>query len=64
MYGRYMLNKQSDIRLDLWHVISKLDEWSWGYNGVPFIYSDNTTLTLNPNQKVTFLGGRYIYKFQ
>jgi MtrB/PioB family decaheme-associated outer membrane protein len=64
MYGRYALNKQSDIRLDIWHVISKLEEWSWGYNGVPFTYSDNTTVTLNPNQKVTFVGARYFYRFQ
>lgn len=64
MYGRYALNKQSDIRVDLWHVISKLNEWSWNYNGLPFTYSDNTTLTMNPSQQVTFVGARYFYKFQ
>ncbi len=64
LYASYALNKQSEIRVDLWHVISTLDEWSWGYNGVPFAYSDNTTVTLNPEQRVTFVGARYFYRFQ
>lgn len=40
----------TDIRVDLIHQRTKLDEWTWGYNGVPFAYSDNTTVTLNQNQ--------------
>jgi hypothetical protein len=31
---------------------------------VPFVYSDNTTVGLNPNQNVTFVGVRYIYRWQ
>ena len=63
VFAKYALNKKSDVRLDVARIVSKLDEWSWGYNGVPFVYSDGTTITLNPEQKVTFLGARYIYKF-
>jgi MtrB/PioB family decaheme-associated outer membrane protein len=64
MYAKFAMSKETDIRLDLWHVISKLDEWSWSYNGIPFTYSDNTTLALNPNQEVTFLGARVISRFK
>ena len=40
-------------------------DWTYeGVNGVPFTYSDNTTLTRNQNQSVTFVGARYIYSFQ
>jgi hypothetical protein len=33
-------------------------------NGVPFLYSDNTTVTLQPDQKVTFIGVTYAYRFR
>jgi hypothetical protein len=36
----------------------------WGYNGVPFAYSDNTTVTAQPNQNVSFIGVSYVYRFQ
>ncbi len=52
-----------DLRFDLQYIIEKLDEWSWGFNGVPWVYSDGTTVSLNPDQRVTFAALRYIYKF-
>ena len=63
-YAKFAPTNQTDIRVDLWHVVAKLDEWSWGYNGVPFTYSDNTTVTMNPNQEVTFVGVRFIHRFE
>ena len=63
VFAKYALSKQSDLRFDLSYVISKLDEWSWGFNGVPWVYSDGTTVSLNPDQRVTFGALRYIYKF-
>jgi MtrB/PioB family decaheme-associated outer membrane protein len=63
VFTRYALGKKSDVRFDLARVITKLDEWSWGYNGVPFVYSDGSTVGLNPHQQVTFASARYIYKF-
>jgi hypothetical protein len=63
LYANYTLNKHSDILLNVIQVRTKLDEFTWGYNGVPFTYSDNTTVTVNPNQRVTVLSGRFIYKF-
>jgi MtrB/PioB family decaheme-associated outer membrane protein len=62
-YAKYALSKRSDVRFDLWRISSRLDEWSWGYNGVPWVYSDGTTVSINPRQQVTFAAARYIYKF-
>lgn len=62
-FAKYALNKQSDVRLDLLHVRTKLEEWAWGFNGVPFTFSDNTTVSLNAHQRVTFVAASYIYKF-
>jgi len=63
VFAKYALSKQSDLRLDLSYIIEKLDEWSWGSNGVPWVYSDGTTVGLKPDQRVTFAALRYIYKF-
>ncbi len=64
LFGKYALKKNTDIRVDLVHQSTKLDEWTWGYDGTPFAYSDNTTISMQPNQNVTFLGASYIYKFR
>ncbi|MCX8115836.1 MAG: MtrB/PioB family outer membrane beta-barrel protein, partial [Burkholderiaceae bacterium] len=64
LFGRYALSKASALRLDGIHQRTKFDDWSHGYNGVPFTYSDNTTLTLQPQQNVTFVGVTYIYSWR
>ena len=64
LFGKYALQKNADIRVDLVHDRSRLNEWTWGFNGVPFAFSDNTTVGLNPNQNVTFVGVRYVYRWQ
>ena len=64
IFGKYALEKDADLRFDLVHQRARLDEWSWGYNGVPFAYSDNSTVSLQPNQKATYLGATYIYKLR
>ena len=64
LFGEYALQKNSAIRLDLIHQHTKLDEWTWGYNGVPFVYNDNTTVGAKQTQNVTFVGASYIYKFK
>ena len=48
------------------HQIAKLNEWTWTNpaNGVPFLYSDGTTLAMNPVQRVSFIGASYVYKLQ
>ena len=64
LFGKYALQKNSDVRVDLVHQATTFNGWSWGSNGQAFAYSDNTTVTLQPHQCVTFLGGSYVYKFR
>ncbi len=64
LYGKYALQKNADVRVTLVHQRARLDEWTWGYNDVPFIYSDNTTVSFDTRQHVTFIGASYIYKWQ
>jgi hypothetical protein len=64
LFGKYSLEKNSDIRVDLVHQNATLDEWTWGNNGTAFTYSDNTTVSMQPNQSVNYLGARYVLKFR
>ena len=64
VYGTYALQKNQDLKLEVVHDRTKLDEWTWGYNGVLFSYADNSTVTLLPNQNVTFVSVTYTYRFR
>jgi MtrB/PioB family decaheme-associated outer membrane protein len=64
LFGKYALEKNASVRLDLVHQRARFDEWTWEYNNVPFAYSDNTTVSLQQQQKVTFIGAAYIYKWR
>lgn len=64
LFGKYALQKNADVRLDLIHQRAKYNDWAWGYAGVPFFYSDNTSVSAQQQQNVTFIGVSYIYKFQ
>jgi predicted porin len=64
LYGSYALQKNADVRVEIVHDRTKLDEWTWGFNGTPFLYSDNTTVSLNPSQNVTFVSVVYIYRWR
>ena len=60
MFGKYALEKNSAVRVDFIHQHTTLNEWTWGYNGTPFVFSDNTSVYLNPKQNVSYLGATYI----
>lgn len=62
LFGKYALKKGSTVRFDLVHQRSSMNDWAWGYNGVPYAYSDGTTVAQNPNQSVSFIGVTYIYQ--
>lgn len=68
IFSTYALDKQSDLRLDLIHERWETNDWTWTYaNGTDYAYStanDGTTISANPRQNSTFVGIRYIYKFQ
>lgn len=63
MFANYSVDKSSDVRLDLLYQHFRTNDWQWGYNGFPFVYWDNTTVSQNQNQKAAFVAARYIYKF-
>ncbi|HJV81281.1 MtrB/PioB family decaheme-associated outer membrane protein [Noviherbaspirillum sp.] len=63
-FGKYALQKNADVRLDLIHQRARLVEWTWASNGVPFTFADNTTVGAKQTQNVSFIGVTYIYKFQ
>jgi len=63
LYGEYALQKNSYVRLDLIYNYSFFNEWTYNFNGTPYLYSDNTTLSAQEKQTVTFIGASYIYKF-
>jgi Putative outer membrane beta-barrel porin, MtrB/PioB len=64
LFGEYALDKTSYLRLDLIYQRTYFNEWTYNFNGVPFTYSDNTTLNSVQNQRVTFLGVSYVYRFK
>ncbi len=63
LFGKYALEqKGASVRVDLVHQRISLNDWTWGYNGVPFVYSDGSTLIQKPTQSVSFIGVTYIYQ--
>lgn len=68
IFSTFALNKQSDLRFDLIHERWETNDWTWTYaDGTTFAYStgnDGTTVSADPKQNSTFVGLRYIYKFQ
>jgi MtrB/PioB family decaheme-associated outer membrane protein len=64
LYGKYALQKNADLRLDVVYFQAKLNEWTWGSDGNQFTYQDNSTVGIDPNQNVTLVGLTYIYKMK
>ncbi|MHB8948544.1 MAG: MtrB/PioB family decaheme-associated outer membrane protein [Rhodoferax sp.] len=62
LFGKYALNKSSAVRVDFVHQQSKYNDWAWGYNGVPYTYSDGTTLAQKTDQTVNYIGISYTYQ--
>jgi hypothetical protein len=61
LFAKRALEKNASLRVDLVHQRTELDDWGWGYNGIPFTYSDNSRVTQQASQNVTYLGVTYIY---
>ncbi len=64
LFGKYALKKNVDARVDLLRQSVSFNEWTWGNGGVPFTYSDNTTVSMQSKQLVTYVGASYIYRFR
>ena len=63
MFANYALDPRSDVRVDVIYQHFHTDDWQWGYNGVPFLYSDNTTVSQPMTQNAVFIGARYGLRF-
>jgi MtrB/PioB family decaheme-associated outer membrane protein len=59
LYGKYALDRHSGVRLDYVYDQYQTDDWTWSR----WIYSDGTTVLQDPNQKISFVGVSYYYKF-
>jgi len=57
--GSYALNKVSGVRLQYVYDRIKTDDWYW----TNFTYGDGTTVRLDPDEEVHFLGVGYYYRF-
>lgn len=64
LYGKYALNRSADVRVDVVHDRSRLNEWTWGSEAAPFLYSDNTIVSLKPDQRVTYVSVVYTYRWR
>jgi hypothetical protein len=62
LFANYTLEKKSSVRVDLVHQRTSINDWTWGYNGVPFSYSDSATVSQNANQNVSYIGVTYVYQ--
>ena len=63
VFANYALDPRSDVRVDVIYQHFHTDDWQWGYNGVPFLYSDNTTVSQPMTQNAVFIGARYGLRF-
>ena len=64
LYGTYAWTPRSTIRLDAAYQRLTYTDWQFGLPGAPFLYSDNTTVNLQPDQNVGYLGVSYIYSWR
>jgi MtrB/PioB family decaheme-associated outer membrane protein len=63
LHAKYDVDKMSSVLALFSYQEFKTDDWQWGYNGTPFLYSDNTTVSQSMNQKLKYLSVSYMLKF-
>lgn len=61
--AKYALDKKSDVRLNFIHQRYESNEWYWSNAGVPFFYSDGTTVSQQAGQNVNMMTVNYTYNF-
>jgi MtrB/PioB family decaheme-associated outer membrane protein len=60
LFAKYMLQKNSGVRLDYIYDRYKTDDWTWSN----WMYADGTRITQDPDQTVNFVGVSYYYRWQ
>jgi len=63
LFGKYEVDKNGTIGVNLIYAQVMSNDWTWNYNGTPYVYSDNSTVNLKQTQTLTYLGVTYTYKF-
>lgn len=63
LHAQYEVDKASSVQAVFSYQHFKTDDWQWGYNGTPFLFSDNTTVSQPMTQKLKFVSVRYQLKF-
>lgn len=65
LFGKYALQENSGVRVDLVHERWETDEWSWANSPtVNLPYSDNTAVFQDTSQSVSFVGLSYFYSWR
>lgn len=68
LFAQYAVQKNADLRADVIFERWRSDDWTWLFSdGSAFTYGttvDGTRVLTDPRQSSTFVGIRYIYKFQ
>ncbi len=64
LFGTYAFSERSTFRVDGAYQRLTYDDWGFAYGGTPFLYSDNSTVYLQPDQNVGYLGVSYIYSWK
>ena len=64
LFGTYAFTDKSTVRVDAAYQRLTYDDWGYAYGGTPFLYSDNSTVSLQPEQNVGYLGISYIYSWR
>lgn len=68
LFANYALQKNSDVRVDLAHERWSTNDWQWLYqDGRAFQYgttADGTTVLKAADQDATFVGVRFVQRFQ
>ncbi len=62
LFGRYVIDKGASVRVDFIHQRNNVNDWTWNYIGVPFTYSDGSTVVQKPSQSVSYIGVTYSYQ--
>jgi len=63
VFAKYALDRRSSIRADLLHQRTTWNDWAWGYNGVPYTFSDGTTVGQSPTQALSLISVVYLYQW-
>lgn len=61
--AKYAIDKSTDIQMMASLQQFETNDWQWGYNGTPFVYSDNTTVSQPMKQVMRFVAANYIIRF-